>query len=285
MKFENLTVAECVSDLNQLIVRPIGVIHTPFTDRYKAPRQPGADSAAEGKIVLFPGRNFEQALEDLSGFEKIWIVSWFHRNKNWKPKVLPPRGGRKRRGVFATRSPHRPNPIGLSLATLLEIKGRTLRVAETDLLDGTPILDLKPYLPYAEAFPQAKAGWLEEVIAAEKKSAAAENAVSWSALARKQIDWLREEHGVELEAQATRVLSRETSPHPYRRISADAAGRLQLAIKSWRILFSVEGKRVRVERVASGYAKSALPAAKHDTAAHTGFHRKWPERTVLGPES
>jgi len=264
---------------SELIVRPIGVIHTPFTDRYKAPRQPSAEAAmAEGKIVLFPKQNFEQALEDLSGFEKIWIVSWFHRNENWKPKVLPPRGPRKRRGVFATRSPHRPNPIGLSLATLLEIKGRTLRVAETDLLDGTPILDLKPYLPYAEAFPEAKAGWLDDVIAAERKSALSENALQWSALARKQVEWLRDTFGVELEAHTARVLSRDLSPHPYRRISADAKGRLQLAIKSWRIFFSVAEKCVTIERVGSGYTKTALPTAKHDAEAHVAFHERWPEK-------
>jgi tRNA-Thr(GGU) m(6)t(6)A37 methyltransferase TsaA len=267
-------------NIDELIVRPIGVIHTPFTDRYKAPRQPGAESAmAEGRIVLFPKQNFEQALEDLSGFEKIWIVSWFHRNENWKPKVLPPRGPRKRRGVFATRSPHRPNPIGLSLATLLEIKGRVLRVAETDLLDGTPILDLKPYLPYAEAFPDAKAGWLDEVIAAEKNSAASVYAVKCSALARKQMDWLREEFGVELEAHATRVLSRDAAPHPYRRITADAKGALQLAIKSWRILFSVAEKCVTIERVASGYTRAALPSAQHDAAAHAAFHQKWADKS------
>src|SRR5882724_8849522 len=103
-----------------LTLDPIGVIHTPFKDRAQAPRQPRADSkTAEGTIVLRSGQNFEQALDDLAGFEYIWIVSWFHKNSNWKPKVRPPRGSKIKRGVFATRSPHRPNPIGLSLARLI----------------------------------------------------------------------------------------------------------------------------------------------------------------------
>src|SRR4051812_12727895 len=212
-----------------LTLHPIGIIHTPFTDRYRAPRQPGAErEAAEGRIVLFAGKNFEQALEDLSGFEKIWIVFWFHQNKTWKPKVLPPRGPRKRRGVFATRSPHRPNPIGLSLATLLEIKDRTLRVADTDLLDGTPILDLKPYLPYAEAFPNARAGWVDEIQQSERDGGTFE--ISWAALAFTQLVWLQEQHGIELQDLAARVLSRDPSPHPYRRIADRGYGVLELSI-------------------------------------------------------
>ena len=261
----------------ELIVHPIGIIHTPYTDRYRAPRQPGAErEAAEGRIVLFPGKNFEQALDDLSGFEKIWIVSWFHQNKTWKPKVLPPRGPRKRRGVFATRSPHRPNPIGLSLATLLEIKGRTLRVADTDLLDGTPILDLKPYLPYAEAFPNARAGWVDEIQQSERESGFD---LAWAPLAARQLAWLRQEHGVELQDLAARVLIRDPSPHPYRRIAERGSGILELSIKSWRILFSVSAKCVTVLRVASGYSKLAVKSGKasHDADAHAAFHAKWPD--------
>lgn len=262
--------------MDALTLYPIGIIHTPFTDRYRAPRQPGAEGeVAEGRIVLLPGKNFEQALHDLNGIEKIWILSWFHQNKTWKPKVLPPRGPRKRRGVFATRSPHRPNPIGLSLATLLEIKGRTLRVADTDLLDGTPILDLKPYLPYAEAFPDAKSGWLDAVIAAEKKSAAKKNVI-WSSEAQEQLEWLRENFDIDLQPQSERVLSREARPHPYRRISECAPGVLQLAIKSWRIAFSVSGKCVTIHRIASGYSTRELAAARHDPEAHAAFHRRWP---------
>jgi tRNA (adenine37-N6)-methyltransferase len=263
-----------------LTLTPIGTIATPYTDRYRAPRQPGAALVpAEGIITLEPGMNFEQALEDIEGFERIWVIYWFDRNPGWKPKVLPPRGERVRRGVFATRSPHRPNPIGLSLLRLLEVRGRTLRVGDVDLLDGTPILDIKPYLPYAEAWPDARMGWLDEVVRAEREQDASRHAVVWSELAQRQVEWLASEHGIHLHDHAEAVLSADASPHPYRRISERSDGTLELAIKSWRIVFIPSGDGILVERIESGYAKEradeAAPGSLHDHAAHVGFHGMW----------
>lgn len=91
------------------------------------------------------------------------MLSWLHRGGNWAPQVMPPRGPRVRRGLFATRSPDRPNPIGLSAVRLIRVEGCNLHVNGIDLIDGTPILDIKPYVPYADAFPQAKAGWIDGV--------------------------------------------------------------------------------------------------------------------------
>lgn len=256
---------------------PIGVINTPYDDRYRAPRQPGtAPSPVEGIITLNPGMNFEQALEDLAGFERIWIIYVFDRNATWKPKVLPPRSPRRKRGLFATRSPHRPNPIGLSLVRLLEVKGATLRVAEVDILDGTPILDIKPYLPYVEAFPASRMGWLDEVIEEERAGMAR---VEWSALAEEQAEWLAERHGIDFREHAASLLARDPSPHPYRRIGARPEGGFVLAIKSWRILFEAADGVVTIERIASGYAPETLQGAEsdslHDGAAHLDFHRRW----------
>ncbi len=145
----------------------IGHVRSPYKERFGTPRQPPVteqtleDRALEASIELLPGRNFEQALKDLEGFEYIWVLSWLHLNKGWNPQVVPPRGPEVKRGLFATRAPHRPNPIGLSALRLTGIEGRTLRVRGIDLLDGTPVLDIKPYIPYSDAFPKAKAGWLE----------------------------------------------------------------------------------------------------------------------------
>lgn len=145
----------------------IGHVRSPYTERFGTPRQPTVqqqtllDRAAEAAIELLPGHNFEQALQDLSGFEFIWVLTYLHLNRHWKPTVVPPRGPKVRRGLFATRSPHRPNPLGLSALKLLGVQGRVLRVLGIDLLDGTPVLDIKPYVPYADAFPQARAGWLD----------------------------------------------------------------------------------------------------------------------------
>jgi tRNA-Thr(GGU) m(6)t(6)A37 methyltransferase TsaA len=255
---------------------PIGIIRTPYTDRYRAPRQPGlAPVGAEGEIVLHAGRNFEQALDDLEGFERIWVIYWFHRNSGWRPKILPPRGPRLKRGLFATRSPHRPNPLGLSLLRLLEVRGRTIRVADVDLLDGTPVLDIKPYLPQVEAFPDARAGWLDEVIEEERQGG---YEVVWVPLAEEQARWLEELHGIALEGLARSVLERDPFPHPYRRISLLPGGLHRLAIKSWRLLFRVEGDVVMIERVASGYAREVVMGgdrALHDRQAHLEFHSLW----------
>jgi tRNA-Thr(GGU) m(6)t(6)A37 methyltransferase TsaA len=267
--------------LNDLILHPIGTIRTPFADRYRAPRQPGeAEVPAEGVIELLPDQNFEQALADLDGFERIWVIYWFHRNATWKPKVLPPRGSRVKRGLFATRSPHRPNPLGLSLLTLLEVRGRTLHVGNVDLLDGTPILDIKPYLPFVEAFPDSRIGWLEEVLAAEQMGESGGFfSVHWSDLANEQASWLRSHHEIELAEHAERVLRRDPFPHPYRRISQRDDGGFELAIKSWRLRFRVEGKAVTIERIESGYSRDVLGEAHarslHDQAAHEGFQRRW----------
>jgi tRNA-Thr(GGU) m(6)t(6)A37 methyltransferase TsaA len=254
-------------------IRPIGFISTPFKDRYDAPRQPGVDPPEIGIITLNAGENFEQALEDLDGFEKIWLIYCFHRNQNWKPKVLPPRGTEIKRGVFATRSPHRPNPIGLSLVDLIEVKGLTLKVAGVDLLDGTPILDIKPYLPSIEAFPQARTGWLNPQQTFE---------VRWSDLAKQQTDWLREKHAVDLSPHVNKVLAVSPEPHQYRRIKQIEPGIRQLAIRSWRILFTVNEEVVYVLEVQSGY--SALELANgdkstlHDGDAHKAFHKNWPPK-------
>src|ERR1043166_9494910 len=122
--------------MQQLTLTPIGVIRTPFKEKYAAPRQPGTENIiAAGKAILNRGLNFEQALDDLGGFEKIWLIYWFDRNSNWKPKVLPPRGSESKRGVFSTRSPHRPNPLGLSLVSLRGISGRNVYFEGADMLD------------------------------------------------------------------------------------------------------------------------------------------------------
>jgi tRNA-Thr(GGU) m(6)t(6)A37 methyltransferase TsaA len=263
------------TDATQFSVTPIGVIRTPFKDRADAPQQPGAGSGVEGVITLYPGKNYEQALDDLAGFDRIWILAWFHLNRAWKPKVRPPRGSALKRGVFATRSPHRPNPIALSLARLLSIKGRTLRVADTDLLDGTPILDLKPYLADIEAVPAARMGWLTP------ERGAAQYALDWQPRAIAQAEWLLENFAIDLRPRAERVLGRDPSPHPYRRIAALPSGAFELAIKSWRVRFRVEGPRVSIEAIGSGYSEAVVskpgPKPLHDDAAQRAFHARWPE--------
>ncbi len=103
------------------------------------------------------------AIRDLEHFSHIWIIYWLHLNQGWNPLVRPPGRGAQKRGVLATRAPHRPNPIGLSAVRLLAIEQNRLTIDAGDLLDGTPVLDIKPYLPYADQIEDANSGWLEEL--------------------------------------------------------------------------------------------------------------------------
>ncbi|BFI95777.1 MAG: tRNA (N6-threonylcarbamoyladenosine(37)-N6)-methyltransferase TrmO [Rhodanobacter sp.] len=150
---------------------PIAHVRSPYARRIDAPHQStvvaGTESGAEAeaRIEFVEGLPVE-AFADLAGFERIWLLFVFHRSEGWKPQVRPPRGGGKR-SVLATRSPHRPNAIGLSAVELVAVEERVLRVRGVDLLDGTPILDIKPYVPYADAFPDARAGWIDAIDAAQ----------------------------------------------------------------------------------------------------------------------
>ncbi len=260
--------------MRELTLQPIGYIHTPFDDRYDAPRQPGLGIAREGIIMLEQGMNFEQALTDLAGFERIWLLYWFDRNANWKPMVLTPRSGSTKHGLFSTRSPHRPNPIGMSVVDLLEVSGRKIRVGNVDLLDGTPILDVKPYLPYADSYPESRIGWVEEL---DQKPG---YSVSWSEGAQHQASWLKSEFGIDLIQRANEVLSDDPLPHPYRRITAQG-GCFALAIRSWRLDFEItsETLEVRVIAVRSGYSAPIngimIEDVLHDREAHLAFHMKW----------
>ncbi len=143
---------------------PIGWVRSPYARRFGTPQQASAvDSSAEAVLELDASRIPAEALRDLAGMERIWVLSYLDRGGGWAPMVRPPRGTRERRGLFATRSPDRPNPLGLSAVELLRVDGCNLHVRGIDLLDGTPILDIKPYVPYADAFPDAKAGWIDEI--------------------------------------------------------------------------------------------------------------------------
>ena len=127
-----------------LTLQPIGVIRTGMTSKFDAPHQPTAGEEEQSVIELYPGMEFEKALLDLKGFEYIWVIWWFHKNLHWRPKVLPPRGDSVKRGLFATRSPHRPNPIGISAVRLIDVEGLQVKIGNCDLVNETPILDIKP---------------------------------------------------------------------------------------------------------------------------------------------
>jgi tRNA-Thr(GGU) m(6)t(6)A37 methyltransferase TsaA len=147
---------------------PIGIVRSCYKEKFGVPRQPGLVTAAEAFLELSPPYDREEALRGLESFSHAWVLFIFHQalQRQWKPMVRPPRlGGNRRLGVFATRSPFRPNPVGLSAVELgaIERRGGRLRIQliGADLVDGTPVLDIKPYVPYADSIATARGGYAD----------------------------------------------------------------------------------------------------------------------------
>ena len=153
---------------NRYSLDQVGVIHSCFKEKFATPRQPGLVTAALAQVELIEPFNQIDTVDGLEGFSHIWLSFIFHQTlgQGWKPKVRPPRlGGNKKLGVFATRSTFRPNPLGLSLVKLESIdtsKGVILHVSGADLIDQTPIVDIKPYLPWVESEPTAQSGFASD---------------------------------------------------------------------------------------------------------------------------
>ncbi len=139
---------------------PIGFLSSDKKERYESPRQGIHAKNNVGIINLTPQRNFEQAVQDLDGFDRIWLIYGFHLNDWWKPLVSPPRFRERKIGLFATRSPFRPNQIGMSCVKVVKVDKLKIYISEFDLLDKTPIYDIKPYIPYCDSFPDSSTGWL-----------------------------------------------------------------------------------------------------------------------------
>ncbi|MGD2093642.1 MAG: tRNA (N6-threonylcarbamoyladenosine(37)-N6)-methyltransferase TrmO [Phycisphaerales bacterium] len=141
-------------------ISPIGVIHSPFTSTNGVPIQPAFAQGYEGTVEVY--KEFEEALLDLEGFERIWLLFWLDRASKFKLKVRPYLDD-KLHGLFTTRAPSRPNPIGLSCVKLLSVEKNILRICEIDILDGTPLLDIKPYVGKFDCFDVKRNGWLDTV--------------------------------------------------------------------------------------------------------------------------
>jgi tRNA-Thr(GGU) m(6)t(6)A37 methyltransferase TsaA len=254
-----------------LQIEPIGFIESPHRQKADAPRQPRAAEGTKGIITLLPGRGFEDALEDLGGFSHVWALFWFHQSPGFRPKVLPPRSDRKR-GLFATRAPRRPNPIGMSVLRLLRVEGRRVHVEDVDLLDGTPILDLKPYVPWADAIPDARPGWLGPLGAIDARGRPVDPGPSYlvraTEAAEAQLAFLRE-RGVDPWPRIEAALSLGPQPHAYRRIKPEPGG-FRLAVKELRAHFTIAGEEVTVHRISSGYRAAEL-ATRPELELHRAF--------------
>lgn len=175
--------------MTDLFCSYIGHVESPFSTKFSVPRQPGLAKAIEARVILDKSIDFLASTRALESFSHLWILFHFHDQKqNWKPMVTPPRlGGKKKVGVFASRSPFRPNPVGLSVVRLVDIskdpKSPWIKIAGADFVNQTPILDIKPYLPYADCLQNADSGWLQEIPATRQQK----KNVLWSKQAKHQL--------------------------------------------------------------------------------------------------
>lgn len=172
--------------MNNINLDIIGHVDSPYKEKFAIPRQPGLVTAASGYINLLPDFSDANMVRTLAEFSHIWVVFVFHQTmeQGWKPTVRPPRlGGNEKVGVFATRSTFRPNPIGLSVVKLDEVitQGNQikLKISGFDLLDETPVLDIKPYVPYADAIEEAQAGFAQQKPSTLKRVVFSEQAITF----------------------------------------------------------------------------------------------------------
>lgn len=261
-----------------LTVRPIGFLRCEKQVKFQALHQPVETRPERNLLELSPGRDHELALQDLAGFSRVWLLWWFHRNASWRPLVLPPRGPAQRRGVFATRSPYRPNPLGLTPVRLLGVERRRLILGPCDLVDGTPVLDIKPYIPAYDAFPDAQAGWLDEVEAL--LASPPQFSVRLSTAAQTQAEWLLTNWGIDFRPRLDELLARDPTPHRSRRIRRRGDTLFVIGCGAWRAVFTVEEKTVNVLALEPAYPRRFLTDPERpdvpDREAQLAFLARWP---------
>lgn len=234
------------TDSTTFQLSPIGVIHSCFKEKFGIPRQPGLATEARATLELEAPYNRSEALDGLDGFSHIWVIFVFHEamQNGWRPTVRPPRlGGNKRIGVFASRSPFRPNPVGLSVVELERIEydnGRCLlHLRGADLLDGTPVLDIKPYLPYVDALPEAAGGY-----AAEAPSLKV--VITFSKFAEEQCE-KRERAGTPgLRKLIEQILSQDPRPAYYTNSGREGDQRFGMRLYDFDLQWQVDSGQVTV---------------------------------------
>lgn len=202
-----------MSSPNSFTLSTIGIVHSCYKEKFGIPRQPGLVTEATAKIELLPPYNRLDVLDGLDGFSHIWIQFIFHAciTENWKAKIRPPRlGGKIKMGIFATRATHRPNPIGLSVVKIGRIYQEKQKIFidlhGADLLDGTPVLDIKPYLPYADSITDAKSGFAPTPSQSPKKP------VIFSEQAKTQCEQYQSLHKREISTLIEQIVEQDPRP-------------------------------------------------------------------------
>lgn len=252
--------------MTPITFNPIGVLKSDQVEPYQASRQPDGLSH-DAVITLNSGQNFEQALTDLSGCSHLWIIYVFHKNENWKPLVQTPRSNRKI-GVFATRAPYRPNPIGMSLVKLEKIEGLNIYIGPNDMLDGTPILDIKPFHPESDVAKDAHIEWLESSVTPKMN-------ITFSPLATEQLEYLENQNSdlEQIKSFLYRQLEYDPTNDKKKRVEFNQSY-WTLAYRTWRIDFIVHDTTVAILGIHSGYTPEDLTSTD-DPYCDKDIHRSF----------
>jgi tRNA-Thr(GGU) m(6)t(6)A37 methyltransferase TsaA len=254
----------------EIIFKPIGLFRSEHRYPYDASTQPTRDySHTACSIELYPGSNFEQALKGLEQMSHVWVIFWFNQNSNWTPMVMPPRGSLHKVGVLATRSPHRPNSIGLSLLRLKKIEGRTLWFEASDILNDSPILDIKPFHPESDTPLDPQMGWMTN-LENEKFQIHADHAF------KAQSDFLFAHRAGNLLAFAEQQLEYDPLNHKKKRVAKLEDDVWILSYRTWRIHFkiNIESRDILLTSIQSGYSQQDLGSAQ-DIYQDKDLHRKF----------
>ena len=224
----------------------IGIVHSPCKEKFAVPRQSGLAPALKAQIEIIKPYDREEAFTALDGFSHIWVISVFHQAQRdgWQSTVRPPRlGGNERVGVFASRAPYRPNPIALSVIEYHGLEKKNgklfLNVSGVDLVNGTPVLDIKPYIPYADQPDTSTAGYVTD------REKAVLN-VEFSYLALLQCGEVTEQHGIHIQTLIAQLLRLDPRPAYINSQSEKLYG---VNIANYNVKFVVEGQAVKVLRV------------------------------------
>jgi tRNA-Thr(GGU) m(6)t(6)A37 methyltransferase TsaA len=271
-----------------IAMTPIGFVESRAQYRLEQPRQGTLNQASQNDVVrLLPHYNFEQALTDISLCPRIWLVYIFHENLSeqadstapwrgqWKPKVSPPRIQedihKKKIGIFATRSPYRPNPLGISCVKVLNVDSLCIHITESDLLHGTPILDIKPYVAYADSFPSIQPSWLPE-------HPVTPFTITFHETAKEQADWLHLHGGIDIANACMVQLSEAPTDTKRKRVrpSTENDGYWIFSYRTWRVLFHLETstQTITVEKITSGYTTNEMLSTE-DTYKDKNLHKNY----------
>ncbi|MBR2364926.1 MAG: tRNA (N6-threonylcarbamoyladenosine(37)-N6)-methyltransferase TrmO [Lentisphaeria bacterium] len=254
--------------------KAIGYVRTSSRYRYEMPRQ-AAFSGVPAFIEWAKGeQRYAEAAKDLAGFDRIWVIFCFHLNwDHWNPMVRPPVSpDGKKYSLFATRSPHRPNPIGLSCVELVSVEKNGLFIGPCDILDGTPVFDIKPYIPEADAFPSSAAGWHDRIRDIGYN-------VAFTDVFLEKSRFLASLCNLDVENFCRIQLKYSPLDASRKRVKKYGEKQYRIGCRTWQILFHIEEeeKNILVKDLFSNYTEEELLPASPDKYGDKDFHRAFLE--------